>query len=219
MLRRCCAELRDQIDPRGVRLAGAVVAGPLDLAGLRCRSRCGSMTASSKRRPWWSPLAWPRRILDIGYDLTVGYGYRPGRVLWLLAVLLILVTGSLQSPGARVAMRATTAAGVVFTTQGPLRSPARPVPAGTAPVPAGTASDPVPGNACGDGQVRCFNPVRYAIDTVVPLISLDQRSTWYPGARTRDGTLMEWWLNAAALLGWLLTSIFVLALASLARSL
>lgn len=36
------------------------------------------------------PLAWPRRILDIGYDLTVGYGYRPGRALWLLAVLLIL---------------------------------------------------------------------------------------------------------------------------------
>ena len=29
---------------------------------------------------------------------------------------------------------------------------------------------------------------------------------------------MEWWLNAAAVLGWLLTSIFVLALASLARS-
>ncbi len=156
-------------------------------------------------------LAWPRRILDTGYGLTVGYGYRPGRVLWLLAVLLILVTRSLQTPGARAAMRATTAVGVVFTTQGPLQSP------GT--VPAGGASNPVPGDACGDGQVRCFNPVLYAIDTVVPLISLDQRSTWYPDARTRDGALMEWWLNAAAVLGWLLTSIFVLALASLARSL
>ncbi len=157
--------------------------------------------------------AWPRRMLNIAYDLTVGYGYRPGRVLWLLAVLLILVTGSLQTPGARAAMRATTAAGVVFTTQGPLRSP------GTVPVPAGSASDPVSGDACGGGQVRCFNPELYAIDTVVPLISLDQRSTWYPDVHTPDGALMEWWLNAATVLGWLLTSIFVLALASLARSL
>lgn len=108
-------------------------------------------------------------------------------------------------------MRATTAAGVVFTTQGPLRSP------GTAP--AEGAPAPVAGDACGDGQVRCFNPVLYAVDTVVPLIPLDQRSTWYPDALSRDGALMEWWLNAAAILGWLLTSIFVLALASLARSL
>jgi hypothetical protein len=55
--------------------------------------------------------------------------------------------------------------------------------------------------------------------SVVPLISLDQRSTWYPDARARDGALTEWWLNAAAVPGWLLTSIFLLALASLARSL
>jgi hypothetical protein len=149
-------------------------------------------------------------MLDIAYDLTVRYGYRPGRVLWLLDVLLILVTASLQTPGTRAAMRATTAAGVVFTTQGPLRTP------GTAS--AGTAPAPASGDACGDGQVRCFSPVLYAIDTVVPLISLDQRSTWYPDVHTRDGTLMQWWLYAAAILGWLLTSIFVLALASLARS-
>jgi hypothetical protein len=29
---------------------------------------------------------------------------------------------------------------------------------------------------------------------------------------------MEWWLNAATLLGWLLSSIFVLSLARLARA-
>jgi len=34
LLRRCCRELRDQIDPRGVRLSGAEVTGRLDLAGL-----------------------------------------------------------------------------------------------------------------------------------------------------------------------------------------
>jgi len=34
----------------------------------------------------------------------------------------------------------------------------------------------------------------------------------------RDGLLMEWWLNIAAILGWLLSSVFVLSLAGLARS-
>ena len=34
LLRRCCHELKDQIDPRGLRLNNAVVVGCLDLAGL-----------------------------------------------------------------------------------------------------------------------------------------------------------------------------------------
>ena len=34
LLRKCCRELKDQVDPRGLRLANAVVAGCLDLAGL-----------------------------------------------------------------------------------------------------------------------------------------------------------------------------------------
>jgi hypothetical protein len=34
LLRRCCLELKDQIDPRGLRLRHATVTGSLDLAGL-----------------------------------------------------------------------------------------------------------------------------------------------------------------------------------------
>ena len=34
LLRRCCHELKDQVDPRGLRLRNAVIAGRLDLAGL-----------------------------------------------------------------------------------------------------------------------------------------------------------------------------------------
>ena len=58
----------------------------------------------------------------------------------------------------------------------------------------------------------------YAIDTVVPLISLDQRTTWFPDPYVGGGQLMLWWLNLATLLGWLLSSIFVLSLARLSRS-
>jgi hypothetical protein len=147
--------------------------------------------------------ARPRRVLDAAYELTVGYGFQPARVLWLIAALLILVTVTLRVPAAQATMRATTSAGAVYTTVGPLQ------PSTAAPARSG---------ACGDGQVRCFNAVFYAIDTVIPLISLDQRDTWYPESSTSGGVAMEWWLNLATILGWLLSSVFVLSLASFARS-
>jgi len=106
-------------------------------------------------------------------------------------------------------MRATTSAGLVFTTHGPAQGAG---PGSLAPAPAARS------DGCGGGAVRCFNPVLYAIDTVVPLVSLDQRSTWYADPSLRYGTFMQWWLNAATLLGWLLSSIFVLSLARLSRA-
>ena len=159
----------------------------------------------------WAPV---RRALDAALNVTVSYGYRPGRVLWLLAILVILVTGSLLLPGPRAAMRAASST-TVYTTHGPIRAAdatgAAQADPGTAVSPRGTV------DACGNGQVLCFNPLLYAVDTVIPLISLDQRSTWHPDAQAPDGTFMQWWLNAATVLGWLLSSIFVLSLARLAR--
>jgi hypothetical protein len=165
--------------------------------------------------------AVPRRILDEFYGTSVKYGYRPGRVLWLLAVLLILVIASLDVPAGQATLRATDAAGDVYSTTGLLRDVG-----GAAGGPAQAAVPANPGirpdtrapDACGDGQIRCFSPVLYAIDTVVPLVSLEQRSTWYPDPHERDGTFMQWWLNISTLLGWLLSSIFVLSLARIARS-
>jgi hypothetical protein len=151
--------------------------------------------------------SWPVRVLDALYA-GVGYGYRPSRVLWLLAVLLVLVVGSLELPAAQATLRANNGNGVVYTTTGALAS------SGSAP----TASSSGPVDACGDGQVRCFSPVLYAIDTVVPLISLDQRTTWYADPHARWGQVVMWWLNLATMLGWLLSSIFVLSLTRLARS-
>lgn len=151
-----------------------------------------------------------RRALDAAFGITVAYGYRPGRVLWLLAILLILVVGSLEIPAAQATMRATTSAGIIYGTHGRILANNRDHAKLTDSVP--------PADACGNGEVRCFNSVFYAIDTVVPLVTLDQRSTWYPDPNASAGTFMEWWLNAATLLGWLLSSIFVLSLARLARS-
>jgi hypothetical protein len=71
---------------------------------------------------------------------------------------------------------------------------------------------------CGDGQVRCFNAFFYAIDTVVPLVSLGQRATWYPDTHTIGGEFLLWFLNLATLLGWVLSSVLVFSFARLARS-
>jgi uncharacterized protein YjbI with pentapeptide repeats len=156
--------------------------------------------------------AWPRRTIDAIYA-AIGYGYRPARVLWILAALLILVAVSLTIPAGRNTLRATNSSGDIYTTSGPLS---------TSSARAGPVSRPFNGTAhadsCGDGAVRCFSPVLYAIDTVIPLISLDQRSTWYPDPNVSEGQLMLWWLNLATMLGWLLSSIFVVSLARLSRN-
>ena len=153
------------------------------------------------------PAAGIRRALDGLFGASVAYGYRPGRVLWLLVVLLGLVIASLEVPATQATLRATTDSGIVYTTRGPLVGNSA------------SQSVAIPGSdACGGGQVRCFSPVLYAIDTVVPLVNLDQRASWYPDPNVPQGTLMQWWLNLATILGWLLSSIFALSLARLARS-
>ncbi len=152
-----------------------------------------------------------RRAAEAAYA-TIGYGYRPSRVLWLLAALLVLVAISLELPATQATLRATNGNGAVYTTSGFLRTSP-----GSGAVNRNVHSS-LRTDACGDGQVRCFSPVLYAIDTVIPLITLDQRSTWYPDPHVPGGEFMLWWLNLATLFGWLLSSIFVLSLARLSRS-
>src|SRR5690606_7182319 len=79
-----------------------------------------------------------------------------------------------------------------------------------------SARSPRP-DECGDGQVRCFDPLFYTVDTVIPLLSLGQRATWYPETHTSGGTLVSVLLNLSGLLGWLLSTVVVLSFARLAR--
>jgi hypothetical protein len=151
----------------------------------------------------------PRRawgLLRDGWELLlralVGHGYRPARVLWILVALTLLVGATFRLPAARATMRATDPQGTVYTVEGPLGA-----------APAGTPAGP-----CGGGAVRCFDAAFYAVDTVVPLVSLGQRATWYPDEGSAQGRLLAWWLTVANLLGWLLSSVFVLSFTRLARA-
>jgi hypothetical protein len=137
------------------------------------------------RQDGQSSMGWPWRAIDAVYSV-IGYGYRPSRVLWLLAVLLILVVVSLELPASQATLRATNGNGDVYATSGLLVSSADPAGGSSGP-----AARPQP-DACGGGEVRCFSPVLYAVDTVVLLISLDQRATWYPDPHVPGGAFMLW---------------------------
>ena len=73
-------------------------------------------------------------------------------------------------------------------------------------------------DACGDGQVRCSNPLFDSVDTVVPLVTLGQSRNWYPNRAAPWGASVDTWLNLATLLGWVLSSIFLLSFTRLART-
>ncbi|WP_214416804.1 hypothetical protein [Sphaerisporangium fuscum] len=178
-------------------------------ASVRARTR-------SRARSW----------LDGLYGLTVGYGYRPGRALWLVLVLLAVTGAALSTPPVQATMRATDARGNVYSPQGRLvtvdaaasgtAAGAREAgPTGDYATPAGDRPRMDP---CGEGQVRCFSPVFYAVDTVVPLVSLEQRSTWYPDEHRPLGALVSVFLHLATLLGWLLSTVVALSFARLART-
>jgi hypothetical protein len=165
-----------------------------------------------------------RSSLDGLFGRTVGYGYRPGRALIALLALLAAVVAVLALPITAGALRATDARGNVYATDGRLVTVAADA-AAQAPGPGQGGTHPATvsqgtstADACGNGQVRCFNTVLYGIDTVLPLVDLKQRATWYPNPHANWGLLVEYILNAATLLGWLLSTIVVLSFARLART-
>ncbi|BCJ41289.1 hypothetical protein GCM10010168_89510 [Actinoplanes ianthinogenes] len=61
-----------------------------------------------------------------------------------------------------------------------------------------------------------MSPFFYAVDTVVPLIDLHQRSTWYLVAEG-DGVLLAWALNLCTILGWVASTVFAVSFTRLGR--
>ena len=144
------------------------------------------------------------RSLQVGnklYDTSVRFGFRPARALGLIVGLILLVWLSLVGPwsGRDQVMRATGSSGTVYAPSGPVR--------------AASTTD-----GCDTGQVRCFRSMIYAIETVVPLVDLGQRSTWYVQSSSRHGTIYDVWLTVSTLAGWALSTVFLLSFSRLGRS-
>ncbi len=140
-----------------------------------------------------------RNLTDRLWEVSVGYGYRSSRAAAALLVLVLMTAGALELPAADDVMRTVDEDNAVYGPSGRLDDQT-----GTAGAAVGEMY------TCGNGRVRCFSPGFYAIDTVVPLLDLQQRSTWYPDEDSPDGRLYAWGLNIAVLLGWATSSLLVL---------
>ena len=125
-----------------------------------------------------------KNVADLAWDISVGYGYRASRAALVIIVLIALVGAILAGSFARHRLVAVDDDNAVFSAA----------------------------EACESETVRCYNPVFYAIDTVVPLVDLQQRSTWYVSRNQPYGTALEWGLNLTVLLGWAASSALVLGL-------
>ena len=146
---------------------------------------------------------WRNRVrngIDRFWDVSVGYGFRAARAGALLLGLVVATAVVLALPAATDAMRATDQSDRVYS------------PAGALGAAGGVGIEASDDDACGGGRIRCFSPTFYAIDTVIPLVDLHQRSTWYPDRNAPNGAFYEWWLDLAVLLGWVTTSVLVLGL-------
>ncbi|WP_405067044.1 hypothetical protein OG558_36170 [Kribbella sp. NBC_01510] len=150
-----------------------------------------------QRRVGWARSRLLRGLDRIFNDWFRGYGYRPLRALIPLALLVLAVAGPLLPARANHVMRATDPAGVVYTPQGELSL---------------VESGQAPPETCGQGKVRCFNPWLYAVDTVVPIVDLKQRSAWSPSSDAGGGLMLAW-VNTATLAGWAISSLLVVGLA------
>jgi hypothetical protein len=150
-----------------------------------------------KRRAGRFHSRFVRGLDRVFNDWFRGYGYRPLRALLPLALLIIVVTATLLPDSESQLMRTADPAGVVYTPRGQLSM----IESGQSPV-----------ETCGKGKVRCFNPLLYAIDTVVPVVDLKQRTVWSPSVDA-GGKPMLYWLNAATLAGWAISSLLVVGLA------
>jgi hypothetical protein len=178
-------------DPRAWEQAAAVLRAAGDQDGAD-----DILVAQRRHARRSGTLQQNRRMWDVLQDATVRYGFRPQRALIALIALIAAVTLSLYIPAAQSSMRTTDEAAHVYV-------PNARVP-GTPPGP------------CGGGEVRCFSPFFYAVDTVVPIIDLKQRTTWYPSGDS-TGSLLTWWLNICTVLGWTASTVFALALTRLGR--
>lgn len=134
-----------------------------------------------------SQLSGWTKLRSLFLGAIVGHGYRPGRAVIALLALWAITVLILAVGAGSNAL-----------------IPAR--------VDAGQGQPE--SSECLATDYPCFNPFAYAAEVVIPLVSLDQREYWQPEG---DYSLYRMWTWVATLLGWILTTLAVVALTGLIR--
>jgi hypothetical protein len=141
-----------------------------------------------KERGRQPDLGWSLRAWNHFLGLTVAYGYQPWRALAPLVVLFVL-------------------GWFLFT-----RPPAQDVMVHPSP----NIKDPMSAAACRE-PYPCFSPPVYVLDTLLPIVDLQQERNWVPARPRPWGVWYEvltWVLIAS---GWILTTAVVAGIGSLWR--
>ena len=171
-------------------------------AGYPGRSDDVSVAGRRRQRP---QLTRTRRLLDTTWDVTLRYGTQSWRVLAFMVALIVAIAVTTSLEPFRSTLKATSDTVAVYDPDGSVGI--------AAANGAGAAS-----GSCASGAVRCFNPVYFAIDTVVPLVELGQRSTWHADGSTCTGRALEAVVVLATLLGWSASTLFALSFSRLVRT-
>ncbi|MGJ8622731.1 MAG: hypothetical protein ACSHW1_08125 [Yoonia sp.] len=165
---------------------------------------------------WWRNLG--SLIADRIFGVVVGYGHRPERSFYML-LALVFVGWFLADHAWKDGDFAPTAGPVLMSqswqslaTDPDVANPAAVWSAKYASTPDGTRS------LTAGRDYETFNAVAYAVDLVVPLVSLGQEAAWAPS--TTRGPWgwwlwgVRWWLIA---LGWVVTAIGAAAVTGVIR--
>jgi hypothetical protein len=136
-------------------------------------------------------LSRPGRVWNWFLGFTIGHGYKPWKAL--LFLLTFLVSGS----------------GVFYyaSLQGAMKPPKA----------ESSFQQSSPDSRHCDEKYPCLNPPLYSLDTLLPIIDLQQEKFWLPDASTRIGMLSRWYLWLHIVVGYVLTSLTVVALTGLVK--
>ncbi len=194
-LARVLTHMGHRSDARTVRMRKEAI--------LRREDRAMRAEAQGRRGLTWH-ASW---LGDAVMRLSVGYGYRPARALFL-AVLLVGFGGLYYAAVWRAGDMTPNAAPILISADWI---------AATRDHPGNPAAFwSRPGQAGQDWET--FNGFAYAADLAVPLISLGQEDAWAPSTSRSalgwHGWYLRWFIKAA---GWIITALGAAAVTGLVR--
>ncbi|MEO0372682.1 MAG: hypothetical protein AAF231_14575 [Pseudomonadota bacterium] len=149
-------------------------------------------------------FAW---LKDWGFRILVGYGYRPGRSLWALFILIAV--------GSFVAHQAYQKGDFAPNSDVILSTPE------WQELAEGESANPAYEWSSETGKGRdyeTFSPVAYAIDVVIPIVAIGQEAAWAPSTNRGPWGKILWvlrWILTG--MGWLVTAVGAAAITGLIR--
>ncbi len=157
-----------------------------------------------QKNPLLRAVSWS---VDAGLRLTVGYGYRPGRAVFL-ALVMVVALGAFFQRAWEAGDMTPNAAPILIS------GPWIEATVQRSDNPAEFWSQP--GQAGQDWET--FSAWAYAADLFIPIVSLGQEAAWAPSTSRSPLGRTGWWLRwFAKTVGWIVTALAAAAITGIIR--